>query len=86
MASVLSIPQDPREAVTFPQMIRSAAAAFGDETFGRLETEDGNGESLTYREMERASAELARGLLARPQKSEGVASGFSPRPTPAFAA
>lgn len=83
MASVLSIPQDPRETVTFPQMIRSAAAAYGDETFGRLDTEDGPGETFTYRELERKSAELARGLLAR-GVGKGTRVGFVYGNSPSF--
>ena len=83
MASAMSIPQDPREATTFPQMIRSAAAAFGDETFGQLETEDGSGETLSFLEVERRSAELARGLLAQ-GVGKGTRVGFIFGNSPSF--
>ena len=65
MSSGLSIPADPREAVTFPQMVRSAAAVYGDELFGRLNRDGETIESLSYKQVERGSAELARGLIAR---------------------
>ena len=64
MASAMSIPQDPRNADTFPQMIRSTAAVYGDAEFGRLDAENEAPETLSFREVERNSAELARGLLA----------------------
>jgi len=61
----LSIPEDPRQATTFPQFIRSAAAKFGDELFGRLEDGEGPDASLTFREIDERSATMARGFLAR---------------------
>ncbi len=65
MTNALSIPKDPREAITFPQMIRSAAALYGDELFGRLEDGEGPDASLTFRQIEERSAKLARGFLVR---------------------
>jgi len=65
VTNALSIPKDPREATTFPQMIRSAAALYGDELFGRLEDGEGPDSSLTFRQIEERSAQLARGFLAR---------------------
>ncbi len=60
-----AIADDPKQATSFPRFIRAAATTYGDEVFGRLEAEDGAGESLTFREVDDKSAQLARGLLAR---------------------
>lgn len=55
---------DPFAAKTFPQMIRAAAAAYGDEVAIVLQGETIPDESATFAELDRDSAELARGLLA----------------------
>jgi acyl-CoA synthetase (AMP-forming)/AMP-acid ligase II len=83
VTNALSIPEDPRQATTFPQMIRSSAALYGDELFGRLESEDATGESLTYRELDEKSAILARGLLAR-GVGKGTRVGFIYGNSPSF--
>lgn len=55
----------PGSASTFPQFVRAAAAAYGDETAITLTAETIPDESLTFRELDDKSAELARGLIAR---------------------
>ncbi len=55
----------PESAETFPQFIRDVAAAYGDQVAVSIQV-DGQAEyALTYTELERQSAELARGLIAR---------------------
>jgi acyl-CoA synthetase (AMP-forming)/AMP-acid ligase II len=83
VTNALSIPADPRQAITFPQFIRSAAAKFGDELFGRLEDGEGPDASLTYREIDERSATLARGFLAR-GIGKGTRVGFIYGNSPAF--
>ena len=78
-----AVPEDPRQATTFPQFIRSAAAKFGDELFGRLEDGEGPEASLTFREMDERSATLARGLLAR-GIGKGTRVGFIYGNSPSF--
>ena len=78
-----SIPEDPRHATTFPQFIRSAAAMFGDELFGRLEDGEGPDASLTYRGIDERSATMARGFLAR-GIGKGTRVGFIYGNSPAF--
>ena len=56
---------DPRSATTFPQMIRAAAAAYGDDIAVTLQGETIPDDSVTFAGLERQSAALARGLLAR---------------------
>src|SRR5271155_3020161 len=51
---------DPKSARTIPALVRAMAEAYGDRPAVVLESE-----TLTYRELERRSAVLARGLLAR---------------------
>jgi acyl-CoA synthetase (AMP-forming)/AMP-acid ligase II len=83
VTKALSIPEDPRQATTFPQFIRSAAAKFGDELFGRLEDGEGPDASLTYKEIDQRSATLARGFLAR-GIGKGTRVGFIYGNSPAF--
>jgi acyl-CoA synthetase (AMP-forming)/AMP-acid ligase II len=56
---------DPKLAVTFPQMIRATAAAYGDDLAVTLQAEGTPEESVTFAGIERQSAALARGLIAR---------------------
>jgi len=56
---------DPTKAKTFPQLVRAAAAAYGDETAIIHEDEAGIEESATFVELDRKSAEIAKGLIAR---------------------
>ncbi|MCB2049042.1 MAG: acyl--CoA ligase [Novosphingobium sp.] len=78
-----AVPEDPRQATTFPQFIRSTAAKFGDELFGRLEDGEGPDASLTYREIDERSAQMARGFLAR-GIGKGMRVGFIYGNSPAF--
>ena len=55
---------DPKAAETFPQLLRAAAAAYGDDLAVVLRSEEAPEELITYAELERKSAELARGLIA----------------------
>jgi acyl-CoA synthetase (AMP-forming)/AMP-acid ligase II len=59
------VPEDPRRATTFPQLVRAAAAAYGDEIAITLQDEGVPEESLSFAQLDRESAELARGLIAR---------------------
>ncbi|WP_207078165.1 class I adenylate-forming enzyme family protein [Novosphingobium sp. KA1] len=73
----------PGSARTFPELIRSAAAVYGDALAITLETETGS-ESATFGELDRRSAELARGLLAR-GAGKGTRVGFIFGNGPGFA-
>jgi acyl-CoA synthetase (AMP-forming)/AMP-acid ligase II len=57
-------PSDPRQATTFPQLIRAAAAAYGDATAIVLREASIPDESATFAELDAQSAQIARGLLA----------------------
>lgn len=54
----------PAEAKTLPELIRAAAAEYGDAVAVRMVDEDG-GEALSFIELDRRSALIGRGLLAR---------------------
>ena len=75
---------DPRSATTFPQLVRGAAAAYGDDTAIIFQDEDAPEESLTFRELDRRSALLARGLVAR-GAGKGSRLGFINGNNPIFA-
>jgi acyl-coenzyme A synthetase/AMP-(fatty) acid ligase len=70
-------------ARTFPELIRFAAAAYGDAVAITLETETGS-ENATFTDLDRQSAELARGLLAR-GVGKGARVGFIFGNGPGFA-
>lgn len=55
---------NPTEATTFPELIRSAATTYGNATAITLDTDDGKTESLSFEDLEKQSAQLARGMLA----------------------
>lgn len=57
--------QDPGAVRTFPQMVRAAARAYGEDTAIVLEDDGIARESITFAELDRRSGEIARGLLAR---------------------
>jgi acyl-CoA synthetase (AMP-forming)/AMP-acid ligase II len=59
------VPEEVKAARTFPQLIRAAAAAYGAKPAIRLADEGVEPEELSYAELDRKSAELARGLIAR---------------------
>ena len=73
---------DPRAATTFPRLVRAAAAAYGDETaiVYRGDAE----EALSFAELDRRSADLARGLIAR-GVGKGTRVGFIWGNNPGFA-
>lgn len=75
---------DPLSASTFCQLIRSAAAAFGDDIAITLEGESIPDESLSFAELDRQSAKLARGLIAR-GVGKGTRVGFIYGNGPRFA-
>jgi len=56
---------EPRKAATLPQLIRAAAAAYGNDVAIRLKREDDSEAVLSFAELDRESAKLARGLVAR---------------------
>jgi acyl-coenzyme A synthetase/AMP-(fatty) acid ligase len=56
---------NPQSAKTFPQLIRAAAAAYGDAVAVSLQGETIPDDSVTFAELDRRSAEIARGLVAR---------------------
>jgi acyl-CoA synthetase (AMP-forming)/AMP-acid ligase II len=64
----VSIPEgfseDPKTARTMAQLVRATAAAYGDDLAIVLRGETVPDESLTFRELDEKSAELARGLVA----------------------
>lgn len=78
------IADDPSAASTFPQLVRSAAAAYGDDVAITLNGDRIASESATFRELERRSAELAKGLIAR-GIGKGARIGFIHGNGPAFA-
>lgn len=75
---------DPASATTLPQLIRAAATRYGDATAITLESKDGHTEALSFVELERQSALLARGLLAR-GVGKGSRVGFIYGNNPSFA-
>jgi acyl-CoA synthetase (AMP-forming)/AMP-acid ligase II len=56
---------DPGSANTFPQLLRATAATHGDKVAIVLKGASIPDERMTFVELERNSAELARGLIAR---------------------
>lgn len=56
---------NPAEAKTFPQLIRAAAAAYGDDTAIVLTAETIPDDAATFRELDERSALIAKGLIAR---------------------
>lgn len=76
--------RDPKSATTFPQLIRSAAAAYGDTTAIVYRDESIPDDALSFAELERKSADLARGLIAR-GVGKGSRIGFMFGNCPAFA-
>ena len=61
----MGITTDPGAADTFPQFIRAAAAAYRDQAAIILKGKTLPDESITFSELDRQSAELAKGLIAR---------------------
>ena len=74
---------DPKLAKTFPRLIRSAAVAYGDNTAIVHKTDHAE-HALSFAELDRQSAELARGLIAR-GVNKGTRVGFIFGNGPSFA-
>lgn len=55
---------DPSMAETMPQLIRAAAAAYGDELAVRLKRDDGSDTNVSFKELDSKSGMIARGLVA----------------------
>ncbi len=55
----------PISAKTMPQLVRAAAAAYGDAIAVRFSAEGQADETFSFAELDSRSAELARGLIAR---------------------
>src|SRR5262245_16075278 len=75
---------NPQEVLTFPQLVRAAAAAYGNDVAITLKAETIPSDSITYAELDRRSAELARGLIAR-GVGKGTRVGFIFGNGPSFA-
>lgn len=56
---------DPARSTTFPQFVRAAARRHGDDPAVTFMGETLPDDAITFRELERQSARLARGLIAR---------------------
>jgi len=56
---------DPQQATTVAQLVRAAAHAYGDRPAIRFTDEQLPPETVSFADLDRRSAELARGLLAR---------------------
>jgi acyl-CoA synthetase (AMP-forming)/AMP-acid ligase II len=56
---------DPRQAQTMSQLIRAAAAAYGGDVAVKLKRDDGGETLATFADLDRESARIARGLIAR---------------------
>lgn len=76
--------RDPKDATTFPQLIRAAAAAYGDALAITLKGDSIPDDSATFVELDSRSAALAKGLLAR-GVGKGTRVGFIHGNGPAFA-
>jgi acyl-coenzyme A synthetase/AMP-(fatty) acid ligase len=74
----------PEFSQTFPEFVRAAAAAYGDEPAITFHGETLADDAISFRELERTSAELARGLLAR-GTGKGTRIGFIYSNGPMFA-
>jgi len=80
----MSTPTDPGAAYTFPQLVRAAAAAYGDDVAITLKGKTTPDESITFSELDRQSAALAKGLIAR-GVGKGTRVGFIYGNNPSFA-
>ncbi|HEX8057258.1 MAG TPA: AMP-binding protein, partial [Novosphingobium sp.] len=75
---------DPKAATTFPQLIRAAAATYGEAPAVKLTGETIPDETLSFADLDRRSAEIARGLIAR-GVGKGTRVGFIYGNGPGFA-
>lgn len=77
-------PSDPAATDTFPQLVRAAAAAYGDDVAIELHGDTVPDDSITFAELDARSAELAKGLIAR-GVGKGSRIGFIYGNSPTFA-
>lgn len=84
MSSDESAWTNPDAARTLPQLIRAAASAYGDAIAVKLAGETIPDEAISFSDLDRRSAELARGLIAR-GVGKGSRVGFICGNGPAFA-
>lgn len=84
MAETSSAPNDPVSATTFPGFVRAAAAAYGDRIAVRLTGDTIPDDEISFADLDRRSAALARGLLAR-GVGKGSRVGFIYGNSPSFA-
>lgn len=75
---------DPKEAKTFPELIRGAAAAYSEAIAVKFTGETIPDDEISFAELDRRSAELARGLMAR-GVGKGARVGFIYGNGPGFA-
>ena len=75
---------DPAAAETFPQLIRAAAARYGDEVAITFKGDTLPDDSATFSQLESRSAELAKGLIAA-GAGKGTRLGFIYGNGPTFA-
>ena len=75
---------DPKLAETFPELIRAARAAYGDDVAITLEGATMPEDSITFAELDERSSEMARGLIAR-GVGKGTRVGFIHGNSPTFA-
>lgn len=74
----------PQDAKTLPQLIRAAAAAYGDDIAVKFTGETIPDDEISFTDLDRRSAELARGLMAR-GVGKGTRVGFIYGNGPGFA-
>jgi acyl-CoA synthetase (AMP-forming)/AMP-acid ligase II len=84
VSSASNVADDPKSTTTFPRFVRAAAAAFGDEIAVTLTGDTIPDDSITFAELDRRSAEIARGLIAR-GVGKGTRVGFIYGNGPTFA-
>lgn len=75
---------DPRAATTFPELVRGAAAVYGDDIALKFTGETIADQTISFAGLERQSAEMARGLIAR-GVGKGTRVGILAGNTPLFA-
>jgi acyl-coenzyme A synthetase/AMP-(fatty) acid ligase len=80
----LSRVDDPTRSQTFPELVRAAAAAYGEDTAITFSGETLAEETISFRGLEQQSAGLARGLIAR-GVGKGTRIGFIHCNGPMFA-
>ena len=84
VAAQIETHEVPETAQTFPQLIRTAAASYGDDVAIVLRSEDAPDDTATFSELDRRSAQIAKGLIAR-GVGKGTRIGFIYGNGPGFA-